>query len=74
LLVNPAGQVQLDLTEAVPRSNTAETVGDALNAARVQGFGKWTLVGTTLTLYQSDGTTVARTFALDSATAPTQRV
>lgn len=64
----------LDLTQAVPTANTAQTVGDSLNAARAQGFGKWVLSGTTLTLYASDGTTVVRTFTLDSATAPTQRV
>lgn len=73
LATNASGQVQLDLTEAVPTSNTAQTVGDALNAARAQGFGKWTISGTTLTLYAGDGTTVVRTFTLDSSTAPTQR-
>lgn len=67
------GAVQLDMTQAVPTSNTAQTVGDALNAARAQGFGKWTLVGTTLTLYAANGSTVVRTFTLDSATAPTSR-
>ena len=64
----------LDLTQAVPTTNTAETVGDALNAARAQGFGKWVLSGTTLTLYANDGSTAVRTFTLDSSTAPTQRV
>lgn len=63
----------LDLTQTVPTANTAQTVGDALNAARAQGFGVWKLVGTTLTLYAADGTTAVRTFTLDSATAPTQR-
>ncbi len=68
-----AGKVALDLTQSIPTSNTAQTVGDALNAARAQGFGKWVLSGTTLTLYASDGTTAVRTFTLDSASAPTQR-
>jgi hypothetical protein len=63
----------LDLTQAVPTSNTAQTVGDALNAARAQGFGKWTLQGTQLTLYAANGTTVVKTFVLDDATAPTSR-
>lgn len=67
------GAGPLDLTQAVPTSNTANTVGDALNAARAQGFGKWSLSGTTLTLYAPDGTTAVRTFTLDSATAPTSR-
>ena len=63
----------LDLTQVVPTSNTNQTVGDALNAARAQGFGKWTLSGTTLTLYAPDGTTAVRTFTLDSSSAPTSR-
>lgn len=63
----------LDLTQAVPTSNTAQTVGDALNAARAQGFGKWVQNGTTLTLYAANGTTVVRTFTLNSATNPTTR-
>lgn len=65
--------VPLDLTQAVPTSNTAQSVGDALNAARAQGFGKWVLSGTTLTLYAANGTTVVRTFTLDDATSPLQR-
>jgi hypothetical protein len=63
----------LNLTQTIPTSNTAQTVGDALNAARAQGFGKWFLSGTTLTIYAPDGTTPVRTFTLDSASAPTQR-
>lgn len=73
VLGNSSGQVQHDLTQAVPSSNTGQTVGDAFNAARAQGFGKWALSGTSLTLYAADGTTVVRTFVLDSATAPTSR-
>jgi len=65
---------QLDLTQAVPTSNTANTIGDCLNAARAQGFGKWSVTGTTLRLYAPDGTTVVRTFTLDSETSPSQRV
>jgi hypothetical protein len=63
----------LNLTQAIPTTNTAQTVGDALNAARADGFGKWVLVGTTLTLYAGDGTTAVRVFTLDSGTAPTSR-
>jgi hypothetical protein len=73
LTTNSSGQVQHDLTQAVPNTPTQGSVGDALLAAEAQGVGKWTLVGTTLTLYRHDGTTVARTFTLDSGTAPTQR-
>lgn len=63
----------LDTTQAIPTSNTAETLGDALNAARAQGFGKWVISGTSLTLYANDGTTAVRTFTLNSATNPTSR-
>ena len=70
----PGSAMTLDLSQAIPTSNTAQTVGDALNASRAQGFGKWTLVGTTLTLFAPNGTTPVRTFALDSASDPTQRV
>ena len=69
-----SGRTRIDLAQTIPNSNTAQTVGDALNAARAQGFGKWILSGTSLTLYAADGTTVVRVFTLDSASAPTQRV
>ena len=65
---------RLDMTQAVPTSNTAETVGDALNAARVQGFGKWAISGTTLNLYANDGTTVVKALTLaPTGSAPTSR-
>ena len=63
----------LDLTQAIPTSNTPQTVGDALNAARAQGFGKWIVSGKTLNLYAPDGTTIIRSFTLNSATEPTSR-
>ena len=63
----------LDTTQAIPVSNTAETIGDCLNAARAQGFGKWVISGTSLTMYANDGTTAVKTFTLNSATAPTSR-
>lgn len=69
----PATPQTINMTTAVPTSNTAQTVGDALNAARAQGFGKWGLVGTTLTLYAADNVTVVRTFTLDSSSSPTSR-
>ena len=43
-------------------------------AAEADGFGKWTLIGTTLTIYRHDGVTVARVFVVDSSTDPTERV
>jgi hypothetical protein len=66
--------VALDMAQPVPTSNTAQTVGDALNAARAQGFGKWAINGTTLSLYAPDNTTVVKSFTLDSAKFPSQRV
>jgi len=63
----------LDLTQTIPTSNTPQTVGDALNAARAQGFGKWVVSGKTLNLYAPDGTTIIRSFTLNSATEPTSR-
>jgi hypothetical protein len=68
------GNALVSMTQAVSMTgNTANSVGDCLNAARAQGFGRWALAGTTLTLYGSDNSTVVRTFTLDSSSAPTQR-
>jgi hypothetical protein len=64
----------LDLTQSIPTSNTPNTVGDALNAARALGFGKWVITGTSLNLYAPDGTTIIRSFTLNSATEPTSRI
>ena len=69
----PGDAMTLDFTQAVPTSNTSQTVGDALNAGLAMAFGKWTLVGTTLTLYAADEVTVVKTFTLDSGTDPTTR-
>jgi hypothetical protein len=65
--------VNLNLNQAVPTTNTAHCVGDALNAARAQGFGKWTLAGGVLTIYAVDGTTPVKTFTLNPSTNPTSR-
>ncbi len=66
--------VEIDLTEAVPFTNAPNSVGDCLNAARAQGFGKWILSGTTLQLFAPDGVTIVRTFQLDNPDGPTQRI
>jgi hypothetical protein len=71
--VIPAALTQIDLGQAVPTSNTAETTGDCLLAARADGFGKWVLSGTTLTLYANDGTTAVHTFTLNDSANPTSR-
>ena len=64
---------QVDLTQSVPLVNAAHSMGDALNAARAQGFGKWTYEGIVLTLYASDGVTPVRSFTLDDPDAPLSR-
>jgi hypothetical protein len=71
--VGSDGNVLISLTQAIPAHNTAQTVGDALNAARAQGFGAWSLSGTLLTLYAADGSTVVRQFTLNSPFNPTSR-
>jgi hypothetical protein len=63
----------VDMTQAISGTQTNGTVGAALLGLEAQAVGKWTIVGTTLTLYRRDGTTVVRSFTLDSATAPTSR-
>lgn len=65
--------VHIDLTQTVPYSNAVQTIGDALNAARSSGFGKWTLNDKTLSLYGADNTTIVKTFTLNSSTFPTER-
>lgn len=52
---------------------TDKTVSQVLQAVWADTAGKWTLVGTTLTLYAPDGTTAVATFTVDSATDPTSR-
>jgi hypothetical protein len=63
----------LDFTQAVPLSNNPGTIGDALNAARATGFGKWVISGNTMNLYGPDNVTVIKTFTLDSGSAPKSR-
>lgn len=68
------GAVTLDLSQAVATSNTANTVGDCLNAARAGAFGKEVKDGTAYTIYAPDGTTVVRSFTLDNSDNPTSRI
>ncbi len=63
----------IDFAQPVPISNTAQSIGDCLNAARAQGFGKWALSGMTLTLYAADGVTAVHAFTLDNSVSPTIR-
>lgn len=66
--------VPLDLTLAVPLTNTANTVGDCLNAARACAFGDIVtdVNAKTLTMKAANGTTV-HVFGLDSVTSPKNR-
>jgi hypothetical protein len=75
LSTDSSGGVSVNMSQPIPVSNTAQTVGDALNAARAQGFGQWLLDpnSRTLKLFAPDGLTVVRTFTLDSVTVPTAR-
>ena len=71
---------RLNIADAVldEEVNSATATGDSLrSAARAawsQAFGKWILVGVTLTLYGTDGTTIVRQFTIDNPTAPTARI
>jgi hypothetical protein len=73
IYIPPTKGIEIDMSQTVPTTNAVHTVGDALNAARAQGFGKWVKSGATLTLYASDGVTAVKTFMLDDANNPTTR-
>jgi hypothetical protein len=78
LPANPAATgdaMTLDLAQPVPLTNTAQTVGDALNAARAEGFGNWSFdVPTkTMTLFAPDGSTPVHSFIWNDANDPTSR-
>jgi hypothetical protein len=62
--------MQVDMTQTYPNTNTAGTVGDALNAARAGAFGKRLLIGRNLYYYAADETNIIQTLELDSASAP----
>lgn len=68
--------IQLDPAQAIDTSNTANTVGDCLNAARADGFGPWALNASTRhwQIFAGDGTTVVHEFIVDSVTEPLTRV
>jgi hypothetical protein len=72
---DPSGAVFVNMAQPIPIANTAQTLGDALNAARAQGFGSWLIDpnSKTLKLFGPDGTTVVRTFMVDSLTVPMAR-
>jgi hypothetical protein len=70
-----ASGVKLTLTQALDTTETGDTVGGALLAARAEGFGRWVMDTTTKTisLYAADGTTLVHTLTLDDVNNPTQR-
>jgi len=62
------------LDEEVQSAEAAGTnLRAAAKAAWAQGFGRWVLSGTTLTLYGPDGSTPVRAFTLNDAESPTAR-
>jgi len=65
--------MQVDMTQIYPNTNTAGTVGDALNAARSGAFGKRLLIGRNINYYAPDEITITKTLELDSASAPLVR-
>jgi hypothetical protein len=65
--------MQVDMTQIYPNTNTAGTVGDALNAARSGAFGKRILIGRNINYYAPDEITITKTLELDSASAPLVR-
>lgn len=78
LSANASNQANINMSQSVSATNTAQTVGDSLNAARAQSFGKWiwntgVSPSSTLVLYAADDT-VVRTFQLDSIVSPTRRI
>lgn len=58
------------LDEAVDEHLTPGSTGRALQLARAQAGGAWTITGDTLTLYDLDNTTVLKTFTLAPSGGP----
>jgi hypothetical protein len=72
-----ANGAKLDLSQPIPLSNLAQTVGDALAAARAAGFGASRIDATVSppkwVFYAPDGVTPVREFTLNSTVNPTER-
>jgi hypothetical protein len=66
-------EMQLDLTQSIPNSTITGSIGEALNAMRAQGFGKWTFDGTNLSMYAADNVTILKTLSFNSVSNPTMR-
>ena len=65
--------MQVDMTQIYPNTNTAGTVGDALNAARSGAFGKRYFLDTNIHYYSPDETTIIKTMEVNSKFTPTIR-
>lgn len=59
--------------EVVTAHTTANTAGENLNVINDMLTGKMTNVGTTITHYKQDGTSVRKQFTKDNATSPSSR-
>ena len=69
-----AGPVLLNLSQHVPTGLNGNSVGECLNASRVQGFGRWNLDtdNKILYIYNYDGS-LAKQFVVDDIEEPTSR-
>lgn len=65
-----AAAITAILDTSIAGAVTANTVREALRAARAQGYSKFSISGDTLTIYESDGVTAAKTFTLAPAGGP----
>lgn len=59
--------------EVVTAHTTANTVGENINIINDMLTGKMTNVGTTITHYKQDGTSIRKQFTKDNATSPSSR-
>ena len=69
----PTLVADLDLATYEAAAKTGTKLGSLIVATRAGIAGKMTISGTTVTLYEVDGTTAIWTATLDDATAPTER-
>lgn len=71
------GHVQLDFNQLIGTTHIHGSMGETMYATLSANFGKWVInTGVsppTFDIYAVDDTTIARTFTLDSLSAPTSR-
>ena len=73
VVFDPDAPADLDLAAYEAAAKTGTKLGSLIVATRAGIAGKMTISGTTVTLYEVDGTTAIWTATLDDATAPTER-